>query len=288
MSTITGETNNTNTVTVTQAASVHRSASNDTVTPPEKIPCIGRDVQEALIRSPFSNRYNLKHLPTPGSDIVLHAGERNKGSEVAYIAEKFIARGYPVSVEDECTRKLLVDNGVPASSFSYCVPNVPLDVNQGNEDEGNNLSLVLSLLLDTTSDVQPGTLKPHTSLTQPHPSPSSHPPLVNWVWDKEEGLPYAMRCFELWISANPNHQNPLTGIELEWWTQAVVSHIQFHEEMRERDRKQDKIERVLRHFWGFYQFRTWVLGKHFRAYEERRAKNLKHKEECRWCRQAIK
>ncbi|KAJ3277506.1 hypothetical protein HK104_003242 [Borealophlyctis nickersoniae] len=248
MSTISGETNKTN--TVTQVVPVHRSASDDTVGSTGEPGYFGRDVLKGVLPRLFSKPQI--------SEISLRADGLSYGPEVAYVAQRFLACGFTVMVETEFTQKLLVDNGVPAS--------------------------LLPLWNDpTTHDIQAGTRKPHTTSTQPHPSPSSRPPL-----NREESLPYEVRCFELWTTANPTHANPFTAVEFERWTQAIASHIQSHQEMRKRDRKEDKIERVLRHFWGFYQFRKWVIGKDIKAYEDRRAWNLKHKEECRWCRQARK
>ncbi|KAJ3289558.1 carbamoyl-phosphate synthase (glutamine-hydrolyzing) cpa2 [Borealophlyctis nickersoniae] len=87
-----------------------------------EVACFGRDVREALLISLFSNHNNFKRLPIPqGSSVVMSADELTNGPEAAYIAQKLVACGYTVLVDRDFTQKLLLDNGVPASSLSYIV-----------------------------------------------------------------------------------------------------------------------------------------------------------------------
>ncbi|KAJ3282448.1 hypothetical protein HK104_010884 [Borealophlyctis nickersoniae] len=128
MSTIGGETNNTNTGsetnntnsvsetnstdTVAQAAPVHRSASDDTVA------SIG-NVHELGSTGPEIVEQLLTYLLSKPKirDIVLRADRLEDGPKAAYVAQNLLTRGYTVMAEDKHTHKNLVDNGVPASSI---------------------------------------------------------------------------------------------------------------------------------------------------------------------------
>lgn len=78
-----------------------------------EVACFGRDLNEAMFTSLFSNHNNFKQLPmTKGSSVLMSLDSLTDPCEAAYTASELLKMGYKVIVDDELTATVLADQGV--------------------------------------------------------------------------------------------------------------------------------------------------------------------------------
>ncbi|KAJ3267532.1 hypothetical protein HK104_005795 [Borealophlyctis nickersoniae] len=133
----------------------------------------------------------------------------------------------------------------------------------------------------TTAAIVPRSASTDTLTDSPDVPQITQPQLPFYL--KDEYVPRNFVEFEFWIqSVRANRASPVTAPELERWSLTIIHRVLSHQKRALIHREEEKyFQSKVR---GVSRLLKWALSDEYKEFKERKAANLRHMEECRWCK----